>query len=284
MNTHPTPSLKAPWKDDFHSHLEKQPEFYLATVTPEGLPRVRACIHRGFWAELPPNEHNKLEKNPPIFETDCPVFTTDSRMSKTYELFATGKGHGTVEQSQSGSGGGGPVEAVYWIKDTMTQWRVRGKCWLVAANDVEGESSHNSGTMTVKAEVGRFMRPVGEHEEKNNDWSWRREVDNHFENLSPTMRGTFKNPPPGKPLAQGADSDGEALGQKAGHLEEEELARKNFRVCIIAPEEVERVDLSDPNKSQRWLWTLSQEAGGPGKNDPSHSKTEGEWNMVETWP
>jgi pyridoxamine 5'-phosphate oxidase len=284
---HPTTSTIAPWKPQFEQHLERiggpSAEFVLATVTHEGQPSVRYCIHRGFWAKLAENSHNKLEKNPAIYDSDCPVFTTDARMSKTFDIFATGKGKGTLEQSRSGSGGGGPVEAVYWVKDIRVQWRIRGKCWLVAADDIEGgEESQNSGTVTVKAEVGRYMRPQGDHESKQNHWSWKREVENQFENLSPVMRGSFKNPPPGKPIKEGADGPGEALGQKAGHLSEEELARKNFRVAIITPEEVEQVDLSDPEKSKRWKWSLATEHGGPGGDDQAVPVSE--WNMVETWP
>lgn len=286
-SSHPTATSEAPWKKTFEEHLQKiggpSAEFYLATVTPDAQPRVRACIHRGFWGQLPENKHNELPKNPPIYESDCPVFTTDARMEKTYHLFATGKGKGDREQSKSGSGGGGPVEAVYWVKDTMTQWRIRGKGWIVAADDVEGgDEAQNSGTVTVKAQLGRYMRPVGDHASKNSEWSWKLEVENFFENLSPTMRGTFKNPPPGKPLSQGADGPGEELGQKAGHLSEEELARKNFRLAIITPEEVERVDLSDPEKSKRWIYTLAEESGGPGGD--KDSKTSREWDVVETWP
>ncbi|KAK5944766.1 hypothetical protein PMZ80_001966 [Knufia obscura] len=284
---HPTVVSEAPWKADFESHLEKiggpSAEFYLATVTPEGAPRVRTCIHRGFWAQLPENKHNELPKNPAIYQSDCPVFTNDARMEKTYHIFATGKGKGDREQSKSGTGGGGPVEAVYWVKDTMTQWRVRGKAWLVAADDVEGgtDEAQNSGTVTVKAQVGRYMRPVGDHATKNSEWSWKNEVENHFENLSPGMRGTFRNPPPGHPLSEGK-GEGEELGQKVGHLADDELARKNFRVVIITPEEVERVDLSDPEKSKRWIYTLSQESGGQGGGD--ESKPSQEWDVTETWP
>ena len=285
--SHPTTSSSAPWRPVFEQHLEKiggpSAEFYLATVTANGLPRARACIHRGFWAKIAENPHNKLTKNPPVFEADCPVFTTDARMNKVYDIFATGKGKGDLAQSRSGSGGGGPVEAVYWIKDIRVQWRIKGKCWLVAADDIEGGSeAQNSGTVTVKAHVGRYMRPNGDHETQNSEWSWKREVDNLFENLSPMMRGTFKNPPPGKPIVEGGDSPEEMLGQKGGHLEDEKLARKNFRVAIITPEEVEQVDLSDPAASKRWVWTLSEEAGGPGGNE--QGKTVQEWNVVETWP
>jgi pyridoxamine 5'-phosphate oxidase len=285
--SHPTTTSTAPWRPAFEQHLENiggpSAEFYLATVNASGLPRARACIHRGFWTTLAENPHNELPKNPPIYEADCPVFTTDARMSKVYDIFATGKGKGDLAQSRSGSGGGGPVEAVYWIKNIRVQWRVRGKCWLVAADDIEGgEEAQNSGTVTVKAQVGRYMRPKGDHETQNKDWSWKREVENQFENLSPVMRGSFKNPPPGKPIAEAGDSSEEKLGQKAGHLEDEDLARKNFRVAIITPEEVEQVDLSDPEKSKRWIWTLSEEAGGPGGNE--QGKKVQEWNMVETWP
>lgn len=287
--SHPTIVSEAPWKKTFSEHLQhiggSSAEFYLATVTPDGAPRVRTCIHRGFWAQLPENKHNELPKNPAIYETDCPVFTNDARMEKTYHIFATGKGKGDREQAKSGTGGGGPVEAVYWVKDTMTQWRIRGKAWVVAADDIEGgtDAAQNSGTVTVKAAVGKYMRPVGDHAQKNSDWSWKNEVENHFENLSPSMRGTFKNPPPGQPISQGKDEQaGEELGQKAAHLSEDDLARKNFRVVIITPEEVERVDLSDPEKSKRWLYTLAEEFGGPGGS--GESKPNREWNETETWP
>lgn len=273
--TSATGSGPAPWKAAFDSHLQKlgsSPEFYLATVSHEGSPRVRACIHRGFWTRLPENAHNKLPKNAAIYDSDCPTFTTDARMSKVYDIFATGKGKGTLEQSRAGTGGGGPVEAVYWVKDVMTQWRVKGQCWIIGADDVEHEGEgdmQNSGTVTMKAVLQRHMRRTGEAGE----WSWKREVENHFGNLSPSMKGSFKNPPPGQSLENGA-GPGEKLGQTAGDLQEENLARKNFRVAVITPEEVEQLDLSDPAHNQRWIWTLT----GNGKDEGA------EWRMAETWP
>lgn len=271
-----TTSGAAPWKATFDSHVQKlgsSPEFYIATVNHEGQPRVRACIHRGFWAALPENSHNKLPKNPPVYDSDCPMFTTDARMSKVYDIFATGKGRGTLEQSRAGTGGGGPVEAVYWVKDIKMQWRIRGQCWIIAADDVEHEGEgdmQNSGTVTMKAVVQRYMRKTGE----SGEWSWKREVENVFGNLSPATKGTFKNPPPGQPLKDGA-GPGEALGQKAGELHEDDLARKNFRVAVITPERVEQVDLTDPANNQRWIWTLK-------RNEQNEATTE--WEMVETWP
>lgn len=223
-------------------------------------------------------------------------------MQKVYDVFATGKGKGDREQARSGTGGGGPVEAVYWVKDVKTQWRVRGRAWVLAADDIEGgeENAQNSGTVTVKAELGRYMRlrlregeaeaDGGEKEKERHDketrkseWSWRREIENTFENLSPQMRGSFKNPPPGQPIADGRDeAAGEALGQKAGHLADEDLARRNFRVVVITPEQVEAVDLTDPEKATRQIWTLTKEAGGPGGDERGENL--GEWNRVETWP
>jgi hypothetical protein len=210
------------------------------------------------------------------------MFTTDARMNKVYDIFATGKGKGDLEQSRSGSGGGGDVEAVYWIKEVKAQWRIRGKCWFLASDDIEGNAAQTSGTVTARAEVGRYMRPKGEHESSNSDWSWKLEVENVFENLSPVMRGSFKNPPPGQPISQGRNSAEEMLGQKGGHLKDEPFARKNFRVAVVTPEEVEHVDLNDPENSKRRIWTLSKEAGGPGGDEKGNAVQE--WDVVETWP
>lgn len=274
----PSGPVAAPWKATFDSHLQKlgsSPEFSLATVNHEGCPRARICIHRGFWTALPENSHNKQTKNPAVYDSDCPTFTTDARMNKVYDIFATGKGKGTLEQSRAGTGGGGPVEALYWVKEVMTQWRIRGQCWIIAADDVEHEGEgdmQNSGTVTMEAVLQRYMRSTGE----SGHWSWRREVENHFGNQSPTMKGSFKNPPPGQPIRDGAGS-GEQLGQQADDLQEDHLARKNFRVAVITPEEVERLDLSDPAKHRRWIWTLA----GPAQEQEAASS---EWKMVETWP
>ncbi|KKY22582.1 putative zn 2cys6 transcription factor [Phaeomoniella chlamydospora] len=289
-SAHPTPSTTAPWKPLFATHVSKlaSPEFSLATVTSKGIPRTRTCIHRGFFASpLPENPHNKHPPNPHVYDSDCPTFTTDARMSKVYDIFASGPGKGSLEQSRSGSGGGGHVEACYWVKDTMCQWRIIGKCWLISADDIEpGEegpdsSAQNSGTVTVKAELGRYMRPslTNDPPSKIADWSWKREVETHFTNLSPIMRGSFKNPPPGQPVSSGS-GPGEKLGQTAGDLEDEPLARQNFRVAVIAPEVVEMVDLSNPEKSRRVRWCLSEEAGGPG----GEGRPLGEWNEIELWP
>ena len=270
--------------------MGSSPEFNLATVTSKGLPRTRTCIHRGFFASpLPENPHNKHPTNPHVYDSDCPTFTTDARMSKTFDIFATGKGKGTLEQSRSGTGGGGYVEACYWAKEKATQWRITGKCWIIASDDVEGAGeepdAQNSGTVTVKAELGRYLRPASSSEGKQGHWSWKREVEAHFANLSPGMRGSFKNPPPGEPQSKDHQGEGESLGQKAGDLEDEPLARKNFRMAVVAPEIVEMVDLTDPENSYRRKWTLSEEVGGPGQGKgEGEGKKAGEWVESKLWP
>ena len=173
------------------------PEFVLSTLhtAPNDspvpfVPHARYCIYRGMWAELPENKHNDAEKNPRVFETDLPTFTTDVRMEKVGEIFGTSAGHADREELTKGSGGGGPVEAVWWVKDVMIQWRIKGEAFIVS-DDVEGseQSDTSSGVRTVKSELGKRMRLVDAN--KEGEWSWKREITGHFGNLSPGMRGSF---------------------------------------------------------------------------------------------
>lgn len=186
----------APWKSTFLSHLSKldSPEFVLSTVqkAPEGsavpyLPRARYCIFRGFWAELPENKHNPAPMNERVYESDLPTFTTDIRMLKVPQIFGSSPGHASSEEQWQGSGGGGPVEAVYWVQPAMTQWRIKGDA-LIIGPDIEGGGEESSGVRTVKSEVGKRMRVVKPGSEA--DWSWAKEVTGHFGNTSPALRGT----------------------------------------------------------------------------------------------
>jgi pyridoxamine 5'-phosphate oxidase len=186
---------KAPWKSLFNEHVSKMspPQFVLGTVAaaPQGattpfVPRVRYCIFRGFWTELPENKHNDAERNAKVFESDCPTFTTDVRMEKVGQLFGTGPGHAISDEQTQGSGGGGPVEAVWWVEETGTQWRIKGRAFVVA-NDMENKEE-SSGVRTVKSEVGKRMRVVNQGQQ--GDWSWTRELTASFGNQSPGIKGT----------------------------------------------------------------------------------------------
>lgn len=277
----------APWRSLFLSHIGKldSPEFVFSSLaatddknspTPY-VPRARYCVFRGMWAELPENKHNDAPQNERVYESDMLTITTDVRMHKVPELFASSEGHGDWSQSQ-GSGGGGPVEAVFWVKDVMTQWRIRGHAFIVGP-DIEGSGEESSGTRTTKSKIGERMRVV--KEEGKEAWSWATELTAHFGNLSPGMRGSFKNPAPGTPVSNPPGDKSLALGQKVSDLHDE-VARKNFRVVIIRPDVVEQIDLTDPDKARRWKYTFV--GGGEGGESLQHRNEVGEWNVEELWP
>ena len=121
-------------------------------------------------------------------------------------------------------------------------------------------------------------------EEGKSGWSWAKEVTAHFGNLSPAMRGSFKNPPPGTPVSIPPSDKRLGLGQKVNDLDDE-VARSNFSVVIIKPDEVEQVDLSDPDKARRWKFTYVGPItldGHPG--DGEDKDGEYYWKREELWP
>ncbi|KAF1348076.1 pyridoxamine 5'-phosphate oxidase-domain-containing protein [Delphinella strobiligena] len=271
----PKPAL---WKADFLDHLSKMdsPEFVFSSLHPASgkspvpyLPRARYCIYRSMWGELPENKHNEAPKNPRVYESELPTFTSDIRMMKIPEVFETGSGHANKSEQMQGSGGGGPVEAVWWIKDTMTQWRIKGEAFVVG-EDIGGQSDQskeNSGVRTVKSELGSRMRVVDAS--KQGEWSWNTELTGHFGNLSPGMRGSFRAPPPGTSKNKPFDDENYKPGMKVEDLHDQ-YSRKNFRAVVIKPEEVEQLDLSDPEKAFRHKFTYDESSG--------------EWKMEELWP
>jgi len=253
----------------------KSPEFVLGTLdhAPKGsptpyVPRVRYCIFRGFWAELPENKHNDAERNPQVYASDCPTFSTDVRMEKVGQIFATSAGHAESNDQIQGSGGGGSVEAVYWITETGTQWRIKGRAYVIS-DDIEGDDE-SSGVRTVKSEVGKRMRVLEEGKEQ--DWSWQKELTGFFGNQSPGIKGSFKNPPPGKPTSEPYDEKNLELGSKTDDLHDP-IARKNFRLVVIVPDSVEQTDISDPTKARRYRYTFDESA-----------RANAGWRTEELWP
>ncbi|KIE01008.1 zn 2cys6 transcription factor, partial [Metarhizium majus ARSEF 297] len=257
---------EAPWRAAFLSHIEQvqQPTFALSSLhpasppssssscAPQFVPRARTVVYRGMWASLTPNPKNPAQLNPASYETDLPTITTDARMEKVSEIFSASNGGDS-------SGIGGAVEAVFWFPDSMTQWRLRGHACLLGPDIDSLEAS------STREALAPYMRKAGDAE-----WSWSRELTAQFGNLSPFMRGTFRNPPPGTPITQ-VPGEGLGLGQVVEDLEDE-VARKNFRVLVIVPEEVDRVDLSNPERGQRWNYTLERRG---------HAA---EWKETELWP
>ena len=88
--------------------------------------------------------------------------------------------------------------------------------------------------------------------------------------------GSWKNPPPGTPTkGQEPDKDHQ-LGQKVEDLHDP-IARENFRVVVIKPEEVEQLDISDPATARRWKYKFVVEKG-------QGAEAKGEWKTEELWP
>ncbi|KAK7432625.1 hypothetical protein QQZ08_000833 [Neonectria magnoliae] len=263
----PAPS-PAPWRKTFLAHIQDMglPTCSFSTLhyetpssagaAPQVTPRSRIVVFRGMWASLDPNPKNPAPLNPSVYESDLLTITNDARMQKTTELYQSGAED--VAASKSQSGGGGPVEAVFWAEPSRTQWRVRGHAYVLGP-DIDSESA-----APVKTAIKRRMRLNGSEDSAR--WDWGRELTAHFGNLSPGMRGSFRNPPPGTPLSE-KPAPGLALGQKVEDLHDE-IARENFRVVVIVPEEVDQVDLSDPNLSRRWNYKLVDES----------------WVTTELWP
>lgn len=285
MSTRQSQPAPAPWREPFLKHITSmaQPTFVLATLHPVPasespsslpvVPRARTCICRGLWADLPANDRNPAPRNPPAWESDLPVLTTDARMEKAAEVvdtagLATGSGGGAT-------GGGGPVEAVWWAENPATQWRVRGAAWVLGP-DVEGDE----GALAREAILARMRRRKGATAgQDGEEWGWKRELTAHFGNLSPVMRGTFRAPPPGSPVAIPPEG-GLGQGQEVEDLEDE-VARSNFRVVVIVPTEVDQVDLSDQLRPRRWLYTYR---GPSGQSKQPGGEIIGEWEKVEVWP
>ncbi|PUU82102.1 pyridoxamine 5'-phosphate oxidase-domain-containing protein [Tuber borchii] len=263
-----------PWKPLFLTHIEtlKPPTFTLATTTtvPPGYPslnpfhdpqiqpsshpptpRCRTMIYRGLLTSLPPNPQNPLsDHNPPLYTSHLPTFTTDSRMTKTSELLSTSKPGGSM-----GTSAGEYVEAMFWIESTQNQWRMRGRTYLLAEDDV-------NDTPAITDVLERYLVPqntgIPSEGEEKTEWTWKKEVQMHFGNMTPALRGSFANPPPGTPVSLG---DNGSVVKAA--------ARRNFRVGVVVPEVVERLDLKeDDAKARRWVYWIE----------------DGKWKVQETWP
>jgi pyridoxamine 5'-phosphate oxidase len=87
--------------------------------------------------------------------------------------------------------------------------------------------------------------------------------------ISLTITGSFRAPPPGKPVSEPYDEKHLKLGMKLDDINDK-IARDNFRVVIMRPKEVEATDLSDPLKARRHRYT--------------YGASDGSWNDQELWP
>ncbi|PHH67124.1 hypothetical protein CDD82_1500 [Ophiocordyceps australis] len=258
-----------PWGDIFLSHMLKAsaPTFTLASLhrcgSNELLPRARTVVYRGMWTRLPDNPKNPAPRNPRTYTSFMPTFTTDFRMEKVPDLMPSSHSH--AQQQSKSSGGGGPVEAVFWIPEACTQWRVRGRAFVLGP-DIESDAA-----APVRDALMPSMHPLDSEAGHEANWSWSRELTAHFGNLSPLMRGSFRGPPPGTPVT-GPPDNGHGLGQRVTDVHDAR-ARANFGVVVIVPDEVDRVDLSNPDESRRWNYKLDTGGQHPAP-----------WKETVLWP
>ncbi|KAJ5803101.1 FMN-binding split barrel-related protein [Penicillium pulvis] len=269
--TPPRPrEIKAPWRDLLASHLKQTPgyEFTLGTVEynsdGEPVPRVRTCGCRGFFPELelhPSGQEDVKQQaqgggNPAKYESDLLTFTTDPRMEKLSQIVESGY----------------HVEAVFWLQDLMTQWRVKGRAF--AFGEPDAENSESPEDTKAKIRITECLRHKDDYDESK-EWTWDNVVTEYFANHSPMMRGSFRCPPPGTRRSHVPSDPSLKMGQKVSDLHDP-VARANFRVVAIIPDEVERLDLSDMSNVRREKWEFV------GSDDPKESSEP--WAHCELWP
>lgn len=182
----PISQTRAPWRNLIDSHLEKTKgyDFTIATVgydSKENLvPRVRTCGFRGFFPELElhPSGQKDLDGqledggNPTLFESDMLTFTTDVRMEKLDQLESTGN----------------HIEAMFWLKEVMVQWRIKGKAYSIGNPDPGSE--REAGLRPKLFEALRVKEDYrGGLSGDADKWTWEKAVTKYFANHSPVMRG-----------------------------------------------------------------------------------------------
>ncbi|KAJ5545092.1 FMN-binding split barrel-related protein [Penicillium sp. DV-2018c] len=260
-------SKPAPWRQLLDSHLKQTPdnEFTIATVGYDAklrpVPRLRTCGCRGFFPELDlhPKGQEAMDQqvkgggNPAVFESDMLCFTTDARMEKLPQLESSGHA----------------IEAVFWLKDLMTQWRIKGTAYAIGSPNGENEQQEE----TSRAEIRKSLRAKSGNEQGVYGWTWENAVTKYFANHSPVARGSFRNPPPGRPRSTVPSEPDLGIGQKVTDLHDP-VSRANFRVVVIKPQEVERLDLTDQENGKRWIWKLTGDS----------CDEDAEWNQTEVWP
>lgn len=157
-----------------------------------------------------------------VSESDCPVFQTSSAWNKVADMLGADR-----DTDKSESGGGRQAEAVYWFASHKTQWRVRGKCYVIAAHDIDQDPAD---VAEVKAKIQSRMRHVSNDSHTNDrEYAWANEVERRFDEL-----------PQGLKVAFGTEC---------------------FRLCILVPDEVEQMDASVLETSNTRLWRSSEDSG-----------------------
>ncbi|KAF3189415.1 hypothetical protein TWF788_010499 [Orbilia oligospora] len=268
-----------PWKQAFNAHVQTLacPTFAFATAAvPQtggiAVPHVRTLAFRGFYAELPFNKYNPVSSNTG-FKSDLIAFTTDKRTEKLRDL-------GGVEGVTASSlpTVTNIVEACFWVPSDQNpavgkQWRIRGRCFVLPRDfDTEDKGVKE----TKKWLIEKISRNGGGD---GSDFDFAKEYKAHFGNLSPVLRGSFRNPLPGTPKELG--DGGLAPKRPIGDDQlDEEVALSHFRVAVIEPTRIEYLDLEGRTKTA-WV-----PVGGDAEKDEqleNLGKVDGAWREVELW-
>lgn len=114
------------------------------------------------------NQQVKNGGNLPLYESDMLSFTTDIRMEKLPQLDSSGHA----------------IEAMFWLKDLMAQWRVKGRAFAIGNPDENATDEVSS-----RAEIGKWLRVKDDVDSTANNWTWENAVTKYFANHSPIMRG-----------------------------------------------------------------------------------------------
>ncbi|KAL3473060.1 pyridoxamine 5'-phosphate oxidase-domain-containing protein [Aspergillus californicus] len=259
----------APWRAVFLNTLEKSKStsFSLGTVAynPQNkpIPRSRTVEFRGFWpkpaSSLHPSAIDALKTqnvglNPEVYESDFLAITTDERMGKVPQL---------ADSDDA-------VEGVFWLEEVSVQWRVRGRGLVIGHPATQGGMLDRE-EKEFRERIWKGMRGVkGGDKVEGEGWDWERQITTYFASHSPVMRGSYKNPPPGRPRSEEPQNSELKMNQKVEDLNDP-VARANFRVLVICPREMEKLDFSNPDDVRRTKWTLLDEG-------------EGRWEETELWP
>ncbi|GKZ31178.1 hypothetical protein AbraIFM66950_011390 [Aspergillus brasiliensis] len=233
----------APYLPLLTTHLTSSPTSTSITLTTLStpplsktpFPRSRTVEFRGFFPTL--NLHSSAIQS---LKDQHIGLNPDIYESEMIAL-TTDKRMEKVKELESSRG---VVEAVFWLREVGNQWRVRGK-GVIIGDDIQGEKEREARGFVERGLRRKDTTTTGDGD------------------------GSFKNPPPGTPRSQQPENPELKLGQKVEDLKDK-VARENFRVVVIRPEEVERLDINDPSNPIRTRWTAVRDGE--------------EWEEVDLWP
>lgn len=258
-SSYTTPEWKSKLNTAISENMKKDKDsisYPLSTIGPDGGPKTRFVLHRGFV-----NERRKEEdpsRNPLGDESEGKVgevllSTTDIRAPKSQQLSKNGK-----------------VEIAWWFAPSGDQFRITGDAYLVP-----GPAHPEHGAFASNGHARRLAPPALKDDGK---FDWEQERYRIFEKISPAIRASFVRPIPGTPMkaADRGEKGGKDYkyddfplelkmdGDKA--LLDESL--KNFALMVIEPHTVDWCQLNEqPNV--RAIWRKDRSSGDWTKTDVS---------------